>query len=155
MLGGIGVGAAQQKDVAGEFRAAGEHLLAVDHPIIAISHRAGAGAEHIRTRARLAVAQAAGGLAARQLGQHLGLGFGVAKPPDHMAHHVGNARAHAAPAVAFPHIARAGVGIGIGAAPAVFLGPRGEQQPGRAELLVEIPVMPLEGEMRLGLQFGG
>ncbi len=47
MLGRIGIGAGEQKDIVGDMRAGGEHLLPGDDPVVPIAHGAGAGGVHV------------------------------------------------------------------------------------------------------------
>ena len=71
VVGGVGIGPAGQPDVVGLIGARRPHLLAVDHPLVAVSHRPGGERGQVGARARLAVAdgeQDVAGQNARQIG---------------------------------------------------------------------------------------
>ena len=91
VLGDVGVGAGQQQDVGGEISAAGEHLLAVDDPVVAVAHRPGLGGENVGARGRLAVAERGDDLAGGQARQHRLLQVVGAVADDDVPDHVGHA----------------------------------------------------------------
>ena len=55
VLGHLGVGTGEHEDVAAHLRRAGEHLLPVDHPLLAVTHRSRARRRHVGTRVRFGV----------------------------------------------------------------------------------------------------
>ncbi len=69
----IRVGVGDEVDVLAVVCAGGEHLRAVDHPGVTVSHRAGLARGDIRTPFGLGVAQAQPHMAAENTGHHLGL----------------------------------------------------------------------------------
>ena len=71
VLGHVPVGARQQQAPVGLVRAGGPHLLAVDHPLVALPVGARHGAGHVRAAARLAEQLAPGVLAGEDAAQEL------------------------------------------------------------------------------------
>ena len=65
MLGGVGLGANQAEDPVGQMRGAGPDLLAIDHPLIAIEHGAGAQARQVAAGAGFGIPLAPDGVAAQ------------------------------------------------------------------------------------------
>ena len=68
MLGGVGVGARHQVEMRGGVRAGGVHLLAVDHPLVAVLHRAALQRRKVRAGLWLGEAEREGNLAADEPG---------------------------------------------------------------------------------------
>ena len=95
----LGAGAGEEEDPVGFLGDAGEHLLAVDAPVVAVAHGAGSCRGHIRTRIGLGVAQAHHRVARQQARQHLGADHLVAHVREHRRHHhhVAQARRRARP----------------------------------------------------------
>ena len=73
VTGQVGVGAAGQPDVVGVLDQRGPHLLAVDHPLVALQPRPGLQAGEVGARTRLRVADREVHLALEDLRQDLGL----------------------------------------------------------------------------------
>jgi hypothetical protein len=87
-LGAAGLVRRQNEDVAAHLRAAGEHLLTVDDPVVAGPDRRGLGRGHVGARVGLAVAEGDQQLApqrGRQVRPLLLLGADVADGVDHHA----------------------------------------------------------------------
>ncbi len=100
VLRALGAGAGEEEDPVGFLGDAGEHLLAVDAPVVAVAHGAGPCRRHVRTRIGLGVAQAHHRVTRQEARQHLGADHLVAHVREHRRHHhhvaqpvVGRARA--------------------------------------------------------------
>jgi hypothetical protein len=71
VLGSVGVGAGEEEHVVGELGLRGPHLLAVDHPLVAVEHGGGLEAGEVGAAVGLAEALAPPHLAPQDLGQEL------------------------------------------------------------------------------------
>ena len=70
VLGGVRIGPGKEEAVLRDVRTGGEHLLAVDDPVVAVADGTGPGRHDIGTGVRLGVSEADDGVAGRELGQH-------------------------------------------------------------------------------------
>ena len=143
MLRRVGIGAGEQEAVVGVVTAGRPHLLAVDHPLVAVEHRRRLQAGEVGSRVGLAEALAPAHLAAEDLRQEvllllLGPPLQDRRPDERVAEEVGAHR-------------RLGPGELLGehdalhrrqALAAVLLGPRGADPPAAVQLLRPLGVEP-------------
>ena len=141
MLGGVGVGAGEEERVLAVLCPGGEHLLAFDHPLVAVPVGSGPGRRDVGSRVWLGVAQAEADVAPGHPRQDVGLEL-VGAPLLHRRQHHHGRPPRDGGSVAGPQLAiEKGRLQGGGAGAAGVAGPGGhDPAPGRqglVEALVE------------------
>ena len=144
----VGIRAREQEHERGLVRQRGEHLLAVDDPVVAVGHRPCLGRGDVGSRVGFGVAEAEDDLPGQERREERLLLLLGADGADGAGHHDRLAEAVGGHAREAQLVAHGGHLERIATLPAVLLGPRRGDPALRAERPVELPVVPGPGVVR-------